>query len=65
MANLAASDVSLYPTDLRSGESYMEGRKIFYRRVKLTNVSVGGATNKMIASALGFNRLVGCGSFYD
>lgn len=65
MANLASTSVSLYPTDLRSGETYFEGRKLFARRVKLTSVSVGGSTNKIIASALGLTNLVSCGAFYD
>lgn len=65
MADLAATSVSLYPTGLLESEGYWEGRRVFYRRVKLTSVSVGGSTNRMIASALGFTKLLGCGAFYD
>ena len=65
MADLLASQVSLTPVDLRSGEFWEEARKVFTRRVKLTNVSVGGATNRILASALGFKTIVRCGSFYD
>jgi hypothetical protein len=65
MADLAATSVSFSPTDLRSAEFYPEGRLIVTRRLKLTSVSVGGATNRIIASALGFTKLVGCGSFFD
>jgi hypothetical protein len=65
MADLAASAVSLSPTDLDSGEFWIEGRQVLIRRLKLTAVSVGGATNKIIASALGFKKLAWCSSFFD
>ncbi len=66
MADLAASAVSLTPaTDLGAAEFYQEGRAYFTRRIKLTSVSVGGATNKITASALGFKKLISCGSFFD
>ena len=66
MADLAASAVSLTPAgDLSASEFYQEGRSYFTRRVKLTSVSVGGATNKITASALGFKMLISCGSFFD
>lgn len=35
------------------------------RRIKLTSVTVGGATNRILASALGFTKLVACSSFFD
>ena len=66
MPDLAANAVSLTPAgDLSAGEFFQEGRSYFTRRVKLTSVSVGGATNKITASALGFNKLIDCGSFFD
>jgi hypothetical protein len=66
MADLAASAVSLTPsTDLSASEFYQEGRSYFTRRIKLTSVSVGGATNRITASALGFNKLIDCGSSFD
>ena len=66
MADLAASAVSLQPTSLGEAEFWMTKRRgLFTRRIKLTSVSVGGATNRIIASALGFTKLVDCGSFFD
>jgi hypothetical protein len=65
MADLTAAATSLYPTDLRGSETYFEGRKLFVRRIKLTSVSVGGSTNRILASVLGFKTLVSCGSFHD
>jgi len=66
MADLAASAVSLLPTSLAEAEFWLTKRRgLFMRRIKLTNVSVGGATNRIIASALGFTRLVDCSSFFD
>jgi len=66
MADLAASAVSLTPTSLAEAEFWLTKRRgLFMRRIKLTSVSVGGATNKITASALGFTKLVYCGAFFD
>lgn len=66
MANLSSSAVSLNPTSLGEAEFWLTKRRgLFMRRIKLTGVSVGGATNKITASALGFTKLVDCGSFFD
>jgi hypothetical protein len=35
------------------------------RRVKLTAATAGGATNTIGAAALGFTKLVDCGSLFD
>lgn len=66
MADLASSAVSLTPTSLSEAEFWLTKRKgLFMRRIKLTSVTVGGATNKITASALGFTKLVYCGNFHD
>jgi len=66
MADLAASAVSLQPTSLGEAEFWMTKRRgLFARRIKLTSVTQGGATNRLTASALGFTKLVNCGCFHD
>ena len=65
MADLAATAVSLYPADASAAEYYPQGRRIFTRRIKLTGITQGGATNKLTATALGFTKLVDCGCFHD
>jgi hypothetical protein len=66
MADLAASAVSLTPTSLSEAEFWLTKRRgLFMRRIKLTGVTVGGATNRITASALGFTKLVYCGNFHD
>ena len=68
MADLLASQVSLTPgaTSLSESEFFTaRARTLMVRRLKLTSVSVGGATNRILASACGFSKFVHCGSFYD
>lgn len=66
MADLASSAVSLQPTSLAEAEFWVTKRRgLFMRRIKLTSVSVGGATNRITASALGFTKLVSCSSLFD
>ena len=65
MADLAATAVSLYPADLAAAEYFPKGRRTFTRRIKLTGITQGGATNRLTASALGFTKLVGCSCFHD
>lgn len=67
MAALAASAVSLYPTD-GSGEYFPLGkdnRNIVARRLKLVLTGQGGQTNTIGASALGFNKLIWCSMLFD
>lgn len=62
MASLAASAVSLYPTD-NSSEFFPLGkdnRDIICRRLKLVLDGQGGALNLIGASALGFTKLLEC-----
>lgn len=66
MADLAASAVSLTPTSLSEAEFWLTKRRgLFMRRIKLTGVTAGGATNRITASALGFTKLVYCGALFD
>ena len=66
MADLSSSAVSLQPTSLGEAEFWLTKRRgLFMRRIKLTNISQGGATNRITASALGFTKLVDCGEFFD
>lgn len=68
MAALATTAVSLYPTDTNLSEGYPRGkgsRGVVQRSVKLTAVSVGGSTNTIGATALGFVKLLSCGNFLD
>lgn len=66
MADLAPSAVSLQPTSLGEAEFWLTKRRgLFLRRIKLTGVTVGGATNRITASALGFTKLVYCTNFHD
>jgi hypothetical protein len=66
MADLASSQVSLQPTSLSEAEFWLTKRRgLFMRRVKLTNVTVGGAANRITAAALGFKKLVSCDSLFD
>jgi len=66
MADLAPSAVSLQPTSLGEAEFWLTKRRgLFMRRIKLTGVTVGGATNRITANALGFTKLVYCGNFQD
>src|SRR6478736_6008991 len=66
MADLASSAVSLQPASLGEAEFWMTKRRgLFSRRIKLTGVTQGGATNRLTASALGFTKVVDCGNFHD
>jgi hypothetical protein len=65
MADLASSAVSLYPTSLAEAEFYGSKKSTFTRRIKLTGITQGGATNRLTAAALGFKRLVDCGPYYQ
>lgn len=72
MAALATTDVSLYPATQagasRPSEWFPRGldnRGVITRQVKLTSVSVGGATNTIGASALGLSVILECSSFFD
>lgn len=68
MADLAASAVSLYPTELGAAEFWPNGkgdRTLIGRRLKIVLTGQGGATNKITASALGFDKLVTCSPFTD
>lgn len=68
MSVLAKSAVSLATQSIRESE-WIEGgaehNSHLWRRIKLTGVSVGGATNTIGAAALGFSELLNCSSFYD
>lgn len=67
MAALAASAVTLYPTD-GSGEFFtmgLDNRSIITRRLKLVLTGQGGLTNTIGASALGFSKLLWCGNLVD
>lgn len=66
MAALAASAVSLYPTD-GSAERYPDkgNRDVIERRLKLVLTGQGGQTNTIGASALGFSKLISCGILFD
>lgn len=65
MADLASSAVSLTPLSLAESEFYSNKKGLVTRRVKLTSVSVGGATNRITAAALGLKKVVSCSSFFD
>ena len=70
MADLAASAVSLAggATNLAGDEAYEnKGRALFSRRLKiaLSGQGLGTATHMIPAAALGFKKLVDCGSLYD
>lgn len=66
MADLPSSAVSLQPTSLSEAEFWLTKRRgLFMRRIKLTGASAGGATNRITAAALGFTKLVDCGSLFD
>lgn len=65
MADLLATQVSLQPTELSVAEFYLNKKGLIIRRLKLTSVSVGGATNKITAAACGLKKFVGCGNFFD
>jgi hypothetical protein len=65
MADLAPSAVSLYPASFREAEYYNSQKGVFTRRIKLTNITQGGSTNKLTAAALGFKKLVSCSPYYQ
>lgn len=67
MAALASTAVSLYPTD-GSAEFYPNGKgdkSVRTRRLKLVLTGQGGQTNTIGASALGFTKLISCGTLFD
>lgn len=66
MADISSSAVSLQPTSLGEAEFWLTKRRgLFLRRIKLTSITGGGATNRITASALGFTKLVWCSAFQD
>ena len=66
MSDLASSAVSLQPTSLSEAEFWLTKRRgLFMRRIKLTSITQGGATNRLTAASLGFTKLVYCGNLHD
>lgn len=68
MAALAASQVSLYPTDINESEFFPRGkddRTVITRRLKITSLAQGDATDSIGASALGFSELLDCSNLWD
>lgn len=65
MADLSASAVSLFPASFAESEFYTSKKSAFTRRIKLTNITQGGNTNRLTASALGFKKLITCSPYYQ
>lgn len=68
MAALAASAVSIYPTDLNSAEFFPAGkgsRAFGQRKLKLTLTGQGGQSNTIGATALGFATIMSCSNLFD
>ena len=68
MAALASSAVSLYPTGAGAAEFYPKGkddRSVITRRLKITFLAQGDATDTIGASALGFTTLLSASSLWD
>ncbi len=68
MAALASSQVSLYPTEVGKAEFYPRGkddRTVITRRLKITSLAQGDATDTIGASALGFTDILSCGTLWD
>jgi hypothetical protein len=68
MAALASSAVSLYPTGAGAAEFYPKGkddRSVITRRLLITSLAQGDATDTIGASALGFTTLLSASSLWD
>lgn len=68
MAALASSQVSLYPTAVGKAEFFPRGkddRTVITRRLKITSLAQGDATDTIGASALGFTEILDCGTLWD
>ena len=68
MAALTSSQVSLYPTEVGKAEFFPRGkddRTVITRRLKITSLAQGNATDTIGASALGFTELLDCGNLWD
>jgi hypothetical protein len=65
MANLAAANVSLFPSSLAEAEDYTAMKGVYYRRLKLNLAAMGTAGNQIGAAALGFKKLLNCGPLWD
>jgi hypothetical protein len=57
MANLATADVTVIEA-WRTGNT--NGKRNKVRRVKWTNTTAGGGTNRLLASAFGFDKILKC-----
>ena len=67
MAALAASAVSLYPTDIMAAERFPDKgqRGVITRSLKLVLTGEGGLTNTIGSSALGFTKVLACSNLWD
>jgi hypothetical protein len=59
MANLLSSNVTVTSSWLTGSTS---GKRNKVRRVKWTSTTAGGGTNRLLASAFGFTRILNCSS---
>ncbi len=59
MADLLASNVTILES-WRTGAT--NGKRNIVRHVKWTGTTAGGGTNKLLASALGFTKIIKCSS---
>lgn len=57
MADLASSQVTILKSTREGGKS---GKRALRRRMSLALSTQGGATNKILGSAMGFNYIEGC-----